>query len=63
MKTTIEAPPPTPPPAPVVDPNLALQQQRAQTADITALQQQSQADTAALMARYGSRLAIANVVK
>jgi hypothetical protein len=41
-----------------VDPNLALEQQQAQQQQVTALQTQAQGDTAALMAQYGTRLAL-----
>jgi hypothetical protein len=41
------------------DPNLAAEQARAQRDNIEALQVQMQGDTAALMARYGTRLALA----
>ena len=40
------------------DPNLATEQQQAQATQITALQQEAQGDTAALMARYGTQLAL-----
>ena len=42
-----------------VDPNLALEQQQADAANIRALSTQAGGDTASLMARYGSRLALA----
>jgi hypothetical protein len=42
-----------------VDPNLSLEQAQAKTTQITALQNEAQADTANLMARYGTRLALA----
>jgi hypothetical protein len=41
------------------DPNLAAQQQRAQDAQITSLQTEAAADTANLMTRYGTKLALA----
>ena len=41
------------------DPNLATEQQQAQQTQITTLQTQAEGDTAALMARYGTRLALA----
>lgn len=44
-----------------VDPNLAGEQQAAQNANISALQTQAQGDTASLMARYGTRLAMAQM--
>lgn len=47
------------PPAPVVDPNLAPEQAAAQKTLIDQLQVQSQGDTADIMARYGTRLALA----
>ena len=43
-----------------VDPNLAAEQAQAQKVMIDSLQMQSQSDTANLMARYGTRLALAN---
>jgi hypothetical protein len=43
-----------------VDPNLAAEQERAQKILIDSMQDQAQGDTAALMARYGTRLALAN---
>ena len=46
-----------PPPLPV-DPMLAQEQQQAQNDLIKSLQSQSQSDTADLMARYGTRLAM-----
>jgi hypothetical protein len=42
-----------------IDPNLAAEQQAAQQQQISALQTQAQGDTAALMAQYGTRLALA----
>ena len=44
-------------PPPVVDPNLAAEQQQAQNTQVTALQAQAEGDTASLMARYGTRMA------
>jgi hypothetical protein len=46
-------------PAPIVDPNLAAQQQQAQRSQIDALQTQAAGDTASLMTRYGTKLALA----
>ncbi len=43
-----------------VDPNLAIEQARAQKTLLDNLQIQAQNDTASLMARYGTRLALAN---
>ena len=43
-----------------VDPNLAAEQARAQKTLIDSLQTQAQGDTAALMSRYGTRLALGN---
>jgi hypothetical protein len=43
-----------------VDPNLAAEQAAAQAQQVTALQTQAQGDTASLMARYGTRLALSN---
>ena len=40
------------------DPNLAAEQAQAQKSLIDNLQQQAQGDTAALMARYGTRLVL-----
>lgn len=42
------------------DPNLAAEQAAAQRSLITGLQNQTQLDTANIMARYGTRLALAN---
>lgn len=50
---TQDAPPPLP-----VDPMLAQEQQQAQQDMIKSLQGQTQSDTADLMARYGTRLAM-----
>ena len=41
-----------------VDPNLAQEQAAAQQQQAAALQTQAQGDTAALMAQYGTRLAL-----
>ena len=49
------------PPAPTVDPNFAAEQAQANQDNINQLQIQSQGDTSALMARYGTKLAMANV--
>lgn len=46
-----------PPPLPV-DPNLVQEQQQAQNDLVQSMQTQAQSDTAALMARYGTRLAV-----
>ena len=43
------------------DPNLAIQQQQAQQEQLKALQTQASGDTAALMARYGTKLALAGM--
>ena len=42
-----------------VDPNLQAEQQQAQNDLVQSLQQQASGDTASLMARYGTRLAMA----
>jgi len=42
-----------------VDPNLEAEQARAQNTLVANLKTQAQSDTAALMARYGTRLALA----
>lgn len=42
------------------DPNLAAEQAAAQRSLIAGLQTQTQIDTANIMARYGTRLALAN---
>jgi hypothetical protein len=42
-----------------VDTNLSAEQAQAKTDQITALQNEAQSDTANLMARYGTRLALA----
>ena len=47
------------PPQIAPDPNLASEQQQAQKTLIDSLQNQAQADTANLMSRYGTRLALA----
>ena len=44
----------------VTDPNLALEQQQAQDTLVKNLQTQAQGDTASLMSRYGTRLALGN---
>jgi hypothetical protein len=46
-------------PAPVVDPNLAAQEARASADQTAALQDRLRMDTASVMARYGSRMAVA----
>lgn len=43
------------------DPNLALQEQQAQKAQVDALQTQAESDTASLMARYGTKLALSGL--
>ena len=43
------------------DPNLAAEQANAQQQQVTALQTQAQSDTASLMARYGTKLALAGM--
>ena len=48
------------PPEIPVDPNLAAEQAQAQKTLIDSLQSQAQADTANLMTRYGTRLALAS---
>ena len=53
---TPDAPPPQP-----VDPNLVEEQQQAQNDLVTSLGQQTQGDMASLMARYGTKLAMAGV--
>jgi len=45
-------------PPPEVDPNLAIEQQQAQDKLVAGLQTQAANDTANLMARYGTRLAL-----
>jgi hypothetical protein len=47
-----------PQPQIAVDPNLAIEQQQAQQENVNQLQIQSQQDTAAMMARYGTRMAL-----
>jgi hypothetical protein len=42
------------------DPNLAAEQARAQRTLVDSLQSQAQLDTANIMARFGSRMALAN---
>ena len=51
-----------PPPAPPPDPMLATEQQQAQSDLVASLQTQAQGDTASLMARYGTRLAMAGTM-
>ena len=46
-------------PALPVDPNLAAEQTQAQNDLVSSLQTEAQGDTASLMARYGTRLAMA----
>jgi hypothetical protein len=46
----------------VVDPNLAAEQNSASQLSAIQTQAQSQSDTASIMARYGTRLAIASTV-
>ena len=48
-------------PKPQVDPNLAAQQQQAQQSLIANLQDQAAADTASIMARYGTKLALTGI--
>lgn len=43
----------------VVDPNLSAEQAQAKTLQITQLQDEAKSDTANIMARYGTRLALA----
>lgn len=43
------------------DPNLVAEQQQAQQQQVSALQTQAQGDTAALMARYGTKLALSGL--
>lgn len=45
-----------------VDPNLAAEQQQAQNNLVGNLQTQASGDTASLMARYGTRLALAGTM-
>ena len=45
-----------------VDPNLAAEQQQAAQLNADQLQIQSQGDTAALMARYGTRVALGGAI-
>jgi hypothetical protein len=44
-----------------VDPNLATEQQQAQSDLVSGLQSQTQGDMASLMARYGTQLALSGV--
>ncbi len=53
---------PTPPPPLPVDPNLANEQATAQADQMRALQTQAAGDTASIMARYGTRLALAQSI-
>jgi hypothetical protein len=50
---------PADPPPVAVDPNLQAEQAQAQASLVANLQDQAQGDTASLMARYGTRLALA----
>lgn len=43
------------------DPNLLAEQQQAQNDQISTLQTQAQNDTATLMARYGTKLALSGM--
>jgi hypothetical protein len=45
-----------------VDPNLANEQAAAKKQVVDQLQIQAQDDTAAMMARYGTKLALSNVI-
>jgi hypothetical protein len=54
----MQAQAPDPPPPVAVDPNLATEQASAQATLISSMQNQAQGDTASLMARYGTRLAL-----
>jgi hypothetical protein len=49
---------PKEPPQIAVDPNLQAEQAQAQKTLVDQLQGEAQSDTAALMARYGTRLAL-----
>jgi hypothetical protein len=51
---TPDPPPPIPP-----DPNLIAQENQAKQDQISSLQDRTQLDTASVMARYGSRMALA----
>lgn len=51
--------PPPPPVVPATDPVLDAQAAQANAAQIKALQDQTAGDSASLMARYGTRLALA----
>lgn len=44
-----------------VDPNLQMEQQQAQAEQVRQLQIQASGDTASLMARYGTKLALAGM--
>ena len=50
---------PKDPPPVAVDPNLAAEQARAKETLISSLQTQAMGDTANLMARFGTRMALA----
>ncbi len=54
----MEAPAPTPSPQIAVDPNLKAQQDAAQATLIQNLQVQAAGDTASIMTRFGTRLAL-----
>lgn len=53
--------PATQQPTIAVDPNLAAEQAQADQINAQQLQLQSQGDTAAIMARYGTRMALGGV--
>jgi hypothetical protein len=53
---------PDPPPAPVVDPNLAAEQAKAAADQTAAAQDRAAMDTASVMARYGSQMSLANTL-
>lgn len=55
----MEAPQYQAPPAPAVDPNTAALAARAKEDDIAALREKTAFDTANLMTRYGTSLALA----
>lgn len=48
--------------APPEDPSITALKAKAQSDDIAALQERDQIDTASLMARYGTRLAMAGAM-
>lgn len=53
---------PDSPPATTVDPNLATEEKEAQANLVKSLQTETSQDSASLMARYGTRLAMSGTI-